>query len=964
METLQVQPAGAVAPTLPASTDMSCMPKGGESFALTLGRALEKMPSSVPNGSSIAPKASPGSPRGKGNLGSSVDSSSTVGVLLTCFVADILKPAPPVALSTEGAQSADNLPSPESTFGPPRNFASSLNTAVGETSANTGTFSIPAPMAGVAAPPAFSAWAGKGLGTTAPRKSEAPKSTPRERGHATIQSSVLVSTTGRNQSEDRATVHPVSAPAWLPGHQDTSSLNQPVAPQSGGALPESKQAETSNLGLAQKSGPSQDLLTTPRSTDSWPLSKQLDLAPRQGTPVPTPQATGPSTPFSASDHPKLAETSSLLGKSNGAEVQTASNPTLFAGQTGRTAAASAPEAGNSPTPIYVTDHSAQAKFSSLPGKFKGTELQTASNPTLSGDHTGQTALTSGQEVGDSSTRFSAPDPLEVPESSILPGKFAGADLPADSNSTPSTGQVGQDAVALGLERRSSSTVVSTTNRSKLAESPSAQGKVASAEVQAASIPAPSGGKTEQSAPASTGGASDCSVPLSANDPPALAKFSSLLGKSAGSNFQVVGDPKPSTGEAGQASPALDPEGRVSSAPVSAADPPELADFSTLVGRLAGGQIDVKSFGNAVQPAPTQDDFATKSTPGVASTPVGNLRITAVHSVQVPPAPSSESLVNIPAKVTLHSAQVPSSVATEVARQPGSMSEAASAPSPLTSSASPVPSPPVEANSQPAAPATTTQKDAPPEANSVRPSSPIFADAGGSAPHANLPNASTSGQGKSGQQSGSAVGDNQADIRTFAPSPANNPAPDPTGNLLTAHAPSVPASHASASAPQTAPSPSQPTTTLSAWQNYDGGAGKIVRSASLSDSATGVEMHVELRTGALGPLDVHAVVHEGAVGAEIHVQGQEAHTLLAAGLPSLERALGERNLRVDSINVYHDHVGGGMSGGEKQDSQSGSSPSPQRQVSPWDNPPQARNTASGSAEDEELINPAPGLSVQA
>jgi hypothetical protein len=124
------------------------------------------------------------------------------------------------------------------------------------------------------------------------------------------------------------------------------------------------------------------------------------------------------------------------------------------------------------------------------------------------------------------------------------------------------------------------------------------------------------------------------------------------------------------------------------------------------------------------------------------------------------------------------------------------------------------------------------------------------------------------------------------------------------------------------------------------------------------------MHVELRTGALGPLDVHAIVHEGSVGAEIHVQGQEAHTLLAAGLPSLERALGERNLRVENINIHQDQAGGGMSGGEKQDSQSGSSPSPQRQVLPWDSPPQVSNAGGGSSEDEELTNPAPGLSVQA
>jgi hypothetical protein len=120
--------------------------------------------------------------------------------------------------------------------------------------------------------------------------------------------------------------------------------------------------------------------------------------------------------------------------------------------------------------------------------------------------------------------------------------------------------------------------------------------------------------------------------------------------------------------------------------------------------------------------------------------------------------------------------------------------------------------------------------------------------------------------------------------------------------MAVHPPSVPAAHTNVSPPQTFPSAKELPNTLSAWQNYDGGPGKIVRSASLTDSATGAEMHVELRSGTLGPLEVHAILHEGAVGAEIHVQGQEAHTLLATGLPSLERALGDRDLHVENISV--------------------------------------------------------------
>jgi flagellar hook-length control protein FliK len=115
---------------------------------------------------------------------------------------------------------------------------------------------------------------------------------------------------------------------------------------------------------------------------------------------------------------------------------------------------------------------------------------------------------------------------------------------------------------------------------------------------------------------------------------------------------------------------------------------------------------------------------------------------------------------------------------------------------------------------------------------------------------------------------------------------------------------------------------------------------------------------------MGPIELHTVVRDGSVGAEIHVQGQEAHTLLSAGLPSLERALTDRNLRVENIAVYQDHTGGGMSEGGRQDSPSDSSPSPHHQALPWENPPQPGGSARGQLASEESENPAAGLSVQA
>ena len=933
METLQVQPAGAVAPTLPASTVLSGTPTGDDSFALTLGRALENIPNLVQDGSSITPKASP---RGKEAASDSPDSPSMAGILFNCFVTNILQPAPPVALSTGAQESTVSLPGPESTTDSPPDFAFSLATSEGKSSANPGTLSIPAAKGGGAAPSTLSAWTGKGVGTTGTGKAEASKSIARERGQVAFQSRSLVPATGQIPPEETATPQPVSAPPWFPVLQDTSVLSQPVEQKVGGALSESKQVQGSNPVSARQSEPRQAPLDSPSLTDSWPQISQLDPAQMQAVPLPP----------------------------SGQSLQAASNPTASLGQTGQSAPASSPEASDPSKPFSATGHPALARFSSLMGDFVGADLQAASHPTASLGRTEQTAPASGADTNAASTPFSATGHPALAEFSSRLGKFAGADLQTAPNPTLSLGQVGQAAPASGPEASAPSTPFSATDHPKLAGFSGLLDKFAEADLQAASNPTASLGQTGQSAPASDPEASAPSTPLSATDHPALAQFSGLLDKFAGADLQAASDATLPPGQVGQASPAVAPEANDSSIPISGTDHRALAQFSNVLGKFAGVEISVKVSGNESQPATATDKFTTKSTPVPVGTLNGGLRMTAVDSVLIPVAPKAENLVNTPAKVTLHSAPTSSSVATEVAWQKGNEPEVASAQAPLSSSASPVPSPQVDANSQPPSSATTLRNDAAPQAHSIQSPAAVSADSGESAAYANPSDPSASGQGKSGQQSGTASGDNPAVVTPIAPSIATNPAPDSTANLLTAHAPSVPASHTATSAPQIPPSSSQPPATLSAWQNYDGGAGKIVRSASLSDTANGAEMHVELRSGALGPLEVHAVVHEGSVGAEIHVQGQEAHTLLAAGLPSLERALGERNLRVENIAVYQDQAGGGMSGGEKQDSQSSSYTSAQHQALPWDNPPQPSRAASGSSDGEEIANPAAGLSIRA
>jgi flagellar hook-length control protein FliK len=133
---------------------------------------------------------------------------------------------------------------------------------------------------------------------------------------------------------------------------------------------------------------------------------------------------------------------------------------------------------------------------------------------------------------------------------------------------------------------------------------------------------------------------------------------------------------------------------------------------------------------------------------------------------------------------------------------------------------------------------------------------------------------------------------------------------------------------------------------------------------MGGSANGAEMHVELRSGSLGPMEVHAVVHEGSVGAEIHVESHAAHAILSAGVPSLERALGEQDLRVGNIAIYQDHGGAGMSDGGRQDPHSGAPPTPQQQVAHIDTPARPSRPSSGTLEIENMTNSAGGLNVRA
>jgi flagellar hook-length control protein FliK len=88
------------------------------------------------------------------------------------------------------------------------------------------------------------------------------------------------------------------------------------------------------------------------------------------------------------------------------------------------------------------------------------------------------------------------------------------------------------------------------------------------------------------------------------------------------------------------------------------------------------------------------------------------------------------------------------------------------------------------------------------------------------------------------------------------------------------------------------------------------------------------MQVKLRTEALGPIDVHTVVKGSDIGASIRVEAHDAQVMLANELSQLERALNERNLRVEHLDVLQGSVSGGQSNGAGPGN-SGGSPSERR-----------------------------------
>ena len=131
-------------------------------------------------------------------------------------------------------------------------------------------------------------------------------------------------------------------------------------------------------------------------------------------------------------------------------------------------------------------------------------------------------------------------------------------------------------------------------------------------------------------------------------------------------------------------------------------------------------------------------------------------------------------------------------------------------------------------------------------------------------------------------------------------------PDPSSNLQSGGGTpaTIPlAKDASPAQPAASSDPSRSDSSNSAAPDKpDLGAGTsgLINNAQLAGTAAHSEMHIALQTDKLGAVELHARVTGEQVGAAIMVEKREAHAALAVELPSLQQALSEKSLRVQSV----------------------------------------------------------------
>ncbi len=177
------------------------------------------------------------------------------------------------------------------------------------------------------------------------------------------------------------------------------------------------------------------------------------------------------------------------------------------------------------------------------------------------------------------------------------------------------------------------------------------------------------------------------------------------------------------------------------------------------------------------------------------------------------------------------------------------------------------------------------------------------DQNSSARHFEVSGSPGSGTGSVSSSLGSVAASPTAALANgLSPAPSQvapaNSAPASSGPL-----PQAPAAHAATAEKLT-----------SAVDTHLNPPGGMVNSAAMIQAQGKTEMRVALQTDNLGPVELHAVLDAGRVGASISVVSHDAHTLLTNNLPALQQALSDQNLRLDHLSVLNVPMSSGTNTG--------------------------------------------------
>jgi flagellar hook-length control protein FliK len=94
------------------------------------------------------------------------------------------------------------------------------------------------------------------------------------------------------------------------------------------------------------------------------------------------------------------------------------------------------------------------------------------------------------------------------------------------------------------------------------------------------------------------------------------------------------------------------------------------------------------------------------------------------------------------------------------------------------------------------------------------------------------------------------------------------------------------------------------------------------------------MQIAFRTEVFGSVQLRTMIRNGQIGATIGVEKGEAQALLTSELPALERALAQRDLRVDNISIFQQSTAGDTEFSHGSEARSDTHPHRRQQAAAW------------------------------